>query len=94
MNDSNIQGSGTIIALLEVGNKIIIKGLPFIKETVLVSDNTSSYQNHLITFMVGLYNQKFYHKLSIPLIVHSETQYGKSLLDAHFATATVIYSIS
>ena len=37
--------------------------------------------------MVGLFNQKFYNDIFISSIVHSETQYGKTLLDAHFATA-------
>ena len=86
MNDSNIQDSGTVIGLLEVGFQAIIKELPFITEAVLVSDNASSYQNHLLTFMIGIYNQKFEDKLFISSIVHSETQYGKTLLDAHFAT--------
>ena len=36
--------------------------------------------------MIGLFNQKFYGELFISSIVHSETQYGKTLLDAHFAT--------
>ena len=59
MNDSNVQDSGTVIGLLEVGFRAIIKELPFIKEATLISDNASSYQNHMITFMVALYNQKF-----------------------------------
>ena len=86
MNDSIIQDSGTVIALLEVGLPAIIKELPFITEAVLVSDNTSSYQNHLLTFMIRIFNQKFYQKLFISSIVHSETQYKKNLLDAYFAT--------
>ena len=86
MNNSSIQDSGTVIALLEVGFLAMIKELPFIKEAALVSDNTSKYQNHLITFMVGLYNQKFYQKLFISSIMHSGTQHGKTLLDTHFAT--------
>ena len=86
LNDSNIQDSGIFIGLLEVGFQAIIKELPFIKEIVLVSDNATSYQTHFMTIMIGLYNQKFYGDFFISSIVHSETQYGKTLLDAHFAT--------
>ena len=43
--------------------------------------------NHLLMFMVGIFNQKFYNDLFILAIVHSETQNGKTLLDAHFANA-------
>ena len=77
---------GTVAGLLEVGFQTIIKELPFIKEATLVSDNASSNQNHLTTFLVGLLNQKFFGEISISAIVHSETHAGKSLLDAHFTT--------
>jgi len=86
MNDSNVQDSGTVVGMLEVGFEAIVKELSFIKQATLVSDNASSYQNHLITIMVGLLNQKFINQLFISAIVHSETQYRKTLLDAHFAT--------
>ena len=57
MNDSNVQDSGTVAGLLEVGFQDITKEMPFIKEaTTLVSDNASSYQNHFTTFLVGLLN--------------------------------------
>ena len=87
LNDTNLQDSGTVIGLLEVGIRVILKELSFIKDAVLISDNASCYQNHLLTFMVGIYNQKFYNDIFISSIVHSETQYRKTLLDAHFATA-------
>ena len=86
MNDSNIQDSGTVIGLLEVGFQAIIKEVPFITEAVLVLDNVSSYKNHLLTFMIEVYSQKFEQKLFISSMVHSEAQYRKTLLDAHFAT--------
>ena len=84
MNDSNIQDSRTVIALLDVRFQAIMKELPF-TETLLVSD-ASSYQNHLLAFMTEIYNQKFNQKLYISSIVHCETQYGRTLLNAHFAT--------
>ena len=86
INNSNVQDSATAVGMLEIGIEAILKELPFIKEEVLVSDNTSSYQNHLATMMVGMFNQKSYGQFFVPAIVHSKTQYGKTLLDAHFST--------
>ena len=86
LNNWNIQDIGTVIGLLEVGFQGIIKQLPFIKEIILVSDNSTSYQKHYITIMKGLFDQNFYGELFILSILHSETQYCKTLLDAHFAT--------
>ena len=86
VNNSNVQISAKVVGMLEIGFDTIIKELPFIKEAVLVSDNTSSHWNHLVTMMVGMFNQKFYGPLFILSIVHSKTQYGRTLPDAHFAT--------
>ena len=77
LNDTNLKDSGTVVGLLEVGIHAIIKELPFIKDAIVISDNASCYQNHLLTFMVGLYNQKFYNDIFISSIVHSESQYRK-----------------
>ena len=37
--------------------------------------------------MIAIYNQKFNGQFFIESFIHSETQDGKSLLDAHFATS-------
>ena len=43
VNNSNVQISAKVVGMLEIGFDTIIKELPFIKEAVLVSDNTSSH---------------------------------------------------
>ncbi len=91
MNDSNIQDSGTVIGLLEVGFQAIIKEVPFITEVVLVLANVSSYKNHLLTFMIEVYSQKFEQKLFISSMVHSEAQYKNTLhTRIHIFTLSVI----
>ncbi len=65
LNGSNLQDSATVVGLLEVGIRAIIKELHFIKDAVLILDNASCYQNHLVTFVVGIFNQKFHNGLFI-----------------------------
>ena len=87
LSDTNKQDGPTVVALLEIAICTIIHELPFIKEAIITSDNATSYQNHLLTFMMAIFNQKFNNEFFISDFVHTETQDGKSLLDAHFATS-------
>ena len=86
LEDSNKQDAGTVIALLEAGLSAIHRQLPFLSEITLLSDNAKCYQNHFLTMMISIFNIKYQGDLLITSFVHSETQDGKSLLDAHFAT--------
>ena len=87
LSDTNKQDGPTIVSLLEVAICTIIHELSFIKQAIITSDNATSYQNHLLTFMIAIFNQKFNNEFFISDFVHTETQGGKSLLDAHFATS-------
>ena len=87
LNDTNKQDGVAVVALLEVAITAFILELPFIKEAIITSDNAACYQNHLVTFMMSVYNKKFAGKFYISAFMHTETQDGKSLLDAHFATS-------
>ena len=87
MNDTNKQDGTAVVALLEVAITAIISELPFMKEAIITSDNATCYQSHFVTFMMSIYNKKFEGKFFISAFVHTETQDGKSLLDAHFATS-------
>jgi len=87
LNDTNKQGGVSVVALLEVAITAFISELPFIKEAIINPDNVNCYQNHLVTFMMAVYNKKFAGKFYISAFMHTETQDGKSLLDAHFATS-------
>ena len=87
LTDTNQQDAGMVVALLEIAITTIITELSFIKQAIITSDNASCYQNHFVTFMIAIYNQKFYGQFFIESFIYSETQDGKSLLDAHFATS-------
>ena len=87
LNDDNKQDALTVVGLLEIAISTIILELPFIKEAILTSDNATCYQNHLVTLMIGVFNTKYHKQFFISSFHHSETQDGKSLLDAHFATS-------
>lgn len=58
---------------------------PLAKEVSLLSDNTSCYQNNLLPVIDPFIAKG--HGMNLKEIVHSETQRGKSLLDAHFTLA-------
>ena len=87
LDDTNKQDGVAVVALLEVAITAFISELPFIKEAIITSDNATCYQNHLVTFMMAVYNKKIAGKFYISAFMHTETQDGKSLLDAHFATS-------
>ena len=87
LTDTNKQDGLMVVALLELAITTIVNELPFINKAIITSDNATCYQNHFVTFMIGIYNQRFNGKFFIESFIHSETQDGKSLLDAHFATS-------
>jgi len=83
-----MQNAMTVVALLETAIATIISELPFLKEAIITSNNASCYQNHFVTFMMAIFNKKFHGQFFIESFLHTtETQDGKSLLDAHFATS-------
>lgn len=59
--------------------------LPYVKNFGLLSDNARCYQNDLVTVSAPFIGK--HHTLTIKSFIHSETQRGKSLVDAHFALA-------
>ena len=87
LNDTNKQNGTTVVGLLEVTITAIMLELPFIKNAIITSNNATCYQNHFVTFMMSIFNKKFAGKFFISAFMHTETQDGKSLLDAHFATS-------
>ena len=59
LSDTNMQNAFTVVALIETGISTIISELPYIKEAVIISGNTTCYQNHFLTFMMSIYNKRF-----------------------------------
>lgn len=61
----------------------VSKELLLVKRFFLLSDNACCYQNDLLPVMIQFIAEA--HGMRIESFVHSETQRGKSLIDAHFA---------
>ena len=83
--DGNRQDSVCVASLLDAALKQISIDLPFISEITLQSDNANSYQNTFLICAIALLNSCYQGVLRIKTFIHTETQDGKTVLDAHFA---------
>ena len=86
LKDGAKQDSMTVISLIESALQVIYNEFPFINEVILQSDNASTYQNHNVLIGIHLLNIKFFKKVFVSEYLHSETQDGKTILDAHYGT--------
>ena len=86
LQGSNKQDGMTVIALLEACVSSLYIQLPFISQLSIQSDNATTYQNGYLVLGIHLLNIKMMNKIFISDFLHSETQDGKTILDAHFAT--------
>ena len=79
-----------VVSLLELFFTSIIAnfGDNFIKDVVVCSDNAGCYASNLLIAMIGILNNRFIGRMFISRLIHSETQDGKGLVDAHFAVST------
>ena len=93
LSTSNKQDSLCVASLIESFVTAIIesfmKKCPFFPRIFAIcSDNAGCYVNKFLILMIGLLNTKFYREnVFIETVIHSETQDGKGICDAHFATA-------
>ena len=74
LTDTNKQDGAMAVALLELAITTIVNELPFIDKATITSDNATCYQNHFVTFMIVISNEKFSGKFFIESFIHSETQ--------------------
>ena len=86
LEDGNRQDGFVVISLIESVAVAINEQLPFIHDVIIQSDNANQYQNPYLVLGIHLINVKMRGNLFISEFVHSETQDGKTILDAHFAT--------
>lgn len=77
----------SVVSMIEAILEIIYCTNPNIPSIILQSDNTKCYNNNELIFMLALLNTRT--KVKIKWFIHTETQDGKGLIDAHFAHATV-----
>lgn len=81
----NKQNKGAVVSLLEAAMIAIKRDLPVVSELVVQSDNASNYQNTCMILLLPVIGAA--HGFWIKRYIHTETQDGKSVLDAHFAQA-------
>ena len=72
-------------SLLDAALKQISVDLPFVSEIILQSDNANCYQNTFLICLIALLNSYYQGVLRIKNFIHTKTQDGKTVLDAHFA---------
>ena len=75
--DGNRQDSVCVTSLLDAVSKQILVDLPFIREIALQSDNTNSFQNTILIFVIALFNSCYQGVLRIKTFIHTKTQDGK-----------------
>ena len=84
--DGNKQDSLSVFCLLEAAMAQISHELPFVSSIIVQTDNAKSYNNAFLLCAIPLLNAVFYPKgIAIVEFIHTETQDGKTILDAHFA---------
>lgn len=88
LDASSKQDCFAVASMIELAVMQIKEEVPLIKQLILQSDNAGCYSTCQLTILVGILNAR----LCIPVIrfMHTETQDGKSLLDAHFARAMAL----
>ena len=86
LEDCNKQDGATVLSLLEAALLVINDELPFIRNIIMQSDKANMLQNPHVVFGIHMLNCKYKNKIFVLEFIHSETQDGKTLLDAHFAS--------
>ena len=86
LDSDNKQDGLSVLSMVEAMIIHIKEDLPCINELWLQSDNARCY--HLKYLIFGIVILGVHHMLSITRIIHTETQDGKGLIDAHFAQGT------
>ena len=87
LDDGNKQDSACVLSLIDSALTMIQYNIPEIKEVILQSDNANSYQNMFLIAGLALLNaSRKKGSVRISKYTHTETQDGKTVLDAHFAT--------
>ena len=79
------QDKHAVLAMIEVVMLRIQRTLPHIKTIVLQSDNAACYSNTLLPLALPFLSKTY--GLVTERFIHTKTQDGKSILDAHFATS-------
>ena len=85
LSDGNKQDAYCVMSLLDAALAQINHDCPFISSVVVQSDNARCYENHFLILGMCILNDLYHPDIFISSFIHTETQDGKTLLDAHFA---------
>ncbi|EFX76844.1 hypothetical protein DAPPUDRAFT_106758 [Daphnia pulex] len=88
IENENKQDVTAVFSVLEAILMRLKAILPHLKTVYLQSDNAGCYQNTLMVFILP--HLSYVHGVCIRRFIHTETQDGKSVLDAHFARSSQI----
>lgn len=86
MCGSNKQDVPAVVAMLESFLWQIKAEVPEVEQIILQSDNASCYQSQMLLMLIPILNCM--NVLPIVRYIHTGTQDGKGLIDAHFARGT------
>ena len=86
VSDGNKQDSLSVYSLLDTALGQISNELTFISQIILQTDNAKSYNNSFLLCAIPLLNIMYASEgLCISEFIHTETQDGFTILNAHFA---------
>jgi len=88
LEGDNQQNAGAVAGMVEAALEFFHSELPDLESVILQSDNAACYQNNELLFLLQLINSR--SSVSIERYIHTETQDGKGLIDAHFARAMAV----
>ena len=86
LEGSNKQDGLAVISMLEAFLTQLKEELPHIKTVTLQTDNAGCYQSKELLLLLAILNGC--NKIKVTRYIHTETQDGKGLIDAHFAKGT------
>lgn len=88
MKEGTPQDAAAVVSFIEASLVSITDQFAFIKEVTVQSDNAKCYQSSFLIFGIIFLNKVFENRdIKVCELFHTETQDGKSQLDAHFAQA-------
>lgn len=87
MTGSSKQDSLSVLAMVEALVVQLQHMFPQMEDIWLQSDNAGCYHKKDLTLFIPILNA--HYRLKISQVIHTETQDGKGLIDAHFAHASM-----
>lgn len=86
VGNNSKQDKISVLSMYDAALARVKRNIPTVERVFVLSDNARCYQNHLLPIMIHFFITKG-HSLSLEILLHSETQDGKLLVDTHFAVA-------